>query len=367
MKIKVALFGMDKRSEDRMLTIFSMNFKDQCEHADIKHADTVIFDMDDKNVASEWAEFRLNHPDIPVIIMAQEHVELIGTTYISKPAKLAELLAALKDSSNKDISSNLNTGHNTRSAAKALQERSPKSSYNNNSGSSESFELFYNPDEFVQGQVVKAIKKANEINSNIFIKCWSNQWILISPNSNFLFQNITDSQIKTLGLVPLGGDLVYSEHPFSDDEISHMANSSTSLVKVFPIDTFLWNIAIRTARGRVPLGVSLDELFILSHWPNLTRLDYIPNAALISAFWVDQAQSINNVINQLHIPYKDVANFFSAAWANGLMKAAKRKEDFLSTPEIITTDKKKHGLFSALINKVSKNIKRGKDIQEQGE
>lgn len=366
MKIKVGLYGMDKRSEDRMLTLFSMNFKGQCEYTDIESADTVIIDMDDKNVTSEWSEFRGNHPDIPVIIMAQDHVELIGTTYISKPAKLAELLAALKVTSNKEISSNLNTNQNTHHAAKALQKRFQKPSYVDKADTSESFELFYNPEDFLQGQITKAINKSNEMNKDMFIKCWTNQWLLISPHTNYLLQNITDFQVKTLGLVPLGEELAYSEHVFSDNEISHMSSSPTNNVKIISIEQFMWNITIKTARGRAPFGSSLDELYVLTHWPNLTRLNYIPNATRISAFWVDQAQSINNIINKLHIPFQDVSTFFSAASAIGLIKPAKRNEDHLNTPDVITTDKKKHNIFSALINKVSKNIKRNKNSQSQG-
>ena len=145
-----------------------------------------------------------------------------------------------------------------------------------------------------------------------------------------------------------------------------MANAPTSTVKVISIEEFLWAITIKTSRGRVPFGSSLDELYILKHWPNLTRLRHIPNATRISAFWVDQAQSINNVIKKLHIPFVDVSTFFSAAMAIGIMKPAQRNEDQMFEPEIITTEKKKHNIFSALINKVSKNIKRSPDTNEQG-
>ena len=365
-KIKVALHGMDKRCEDRMLTIFSMNFKGQCEYTDIENSDAVIIDMDDKDIGSVWSDFRIKYPDIPVIIMATEKVDLIETIYVSKPAKLAELLTALKKSSNKEISSNLNTSQNTHHAAKALHTRFQKKSYNNKAGSNDNFELFYNPLDFLQGHISKAIDKSKEMNKEIFIKCWTDQWLLLSPNTDYLLQNITDAQIKTYGLVPLGDELAYSEHSFSDNEISYMANSPTSIVKVVSIEEFLWSVTIKTARGRVPFGSSLDELYILEHWPNLTRLRYIPNATRISAFWVEQAQSINNVIEKLHIPFIDVSTFFSAASAIGVMKPAKRKEDHLTTPEVTKTEQKKHNLFSALINRVSKNIKRNQDTQEKG-
>ncbi len=357
---------MDKRSEDRMLTIFSMNFKGQCEHSDINNADTVILDMDDKNVATEWSDFRIKYPDVSVIIMAKDHIELIGTLYISKPAKLAELLSALKKSSNKEISSNLNTNKNTHNTAKALQQRFQKSAHNIPE-SSDNFELFYKPEDFLQGQVVQAIKECNKINKSIFIKCWTEQWIIIFPNSQFLLQNVNEAKIKTLGLVQLGESyekLSYSEHVFSNNEISHMINTPTSDARVTSIEQFIWDITVKTARGRVPEGTSLDDLYIIKHWPNLPRLTSILNAMRISAFWINQAQSINNIVTKLNIPQEDVLTYFSAASAIGILKPAKRKEDNLSTADIIKTDKKKHGIFLSLINKVSKNIKRNKNTDD---
>lgn len=355
---------MDKRSEERMLTIFKMNFKGQCEHTDINNADTVIFDMDGKNISTEWSEFRIKHPEIPVIIIATQFIELIGTVYISKPAKLSELLTALKDSSKKDISSNLNESHNTHNVANALHKRFEKHSQNS-ADSSDSFELFYKPEKFLQGQLVKAIEESNKMKKSIFIKCWAEQWIIVFPSTNFLMQNVSEAQIKTLGLVQMGKDMAYSEHTFSKNEISHMASSPTSSVKVISTEQFMWDITAKTARGRVPEGTSLDALYVVKHWPNLSRLSNIQNAIRISAFWVDQAQSINNVVTKLNIPQEDVLNYFSAASSIGLLKPAKRKEDQLSTPDILKSNKKKHGLFSALFNKISKNIKRTKVSDEE--
>jgi len=366
-KIKVALHGMDKRCEDRMLTIFNMNFKGQCEHTDIEQADTVIIDMDDKDVDAFWAEFRLKYPEVPAIIMATDHVDLIGTLYVSKPAKLAELLSALKESSNKEIGSNLSSALNTQSAANALHSRDQKTQSRANEMPKD-LELFYSPNNFLQGKMIKAIAKSKETEKNIFLKYWKDHWVLISPHTKFLVQNINDQQIKTLGLVQIGekGDqMAFSEHLFSDDEIAHMANTPASKVKVTPIDQFMWAITVKTARGRAPEGTSLDDLYVLQHWPNLPKLSYIPNATRISAFWLDQPQSINNIISKLKIPQEDVLTYFSAAVATGILKQAKRKEDYLCTPDVIKSDKKKQGIFSALINKVSRNISRKKDSEEQ--
>lgn len=366
-KIKVALHGMDKRCEDRMLTIFAMNFKGQCEHTDIESSDTVIIDTEGKEAENELSSFRIKHPEVPVIIMATEHIELDGTLCISKPAKLEELLSALKKSSNKEINTSLTERKITKDVANALQSRisAPKKSPESPSD----FGLYYNPEKFLQGKVTKALQKSKEMDKDIFLRCWKDHWILLSPHSPFLLQNINDNQIQTFGLVPIGDDynqLAYSEHLFSDNEISHMANTPANKVKIIPIDQFLWNLANKTARGRVPEGTSLEELYVVQHWPNLTRLLHLANASRITAFWINNPQSIMNIVDKLGIPLEDVLTYFSTAHATGVLKLAKRKEDALITPEIVKTDKKKRGIFGALIKKVSKNIIRNKadDVAE---
>ena len=112
-------------------------------------------------------------------------------------------------------------------------------------------------------------------------------------------------------------------------------------------------------------SISLDDLYIVKHWPNLPRLNYIPNATRISAFWIGQAQSINNVVTKLKIPQEDVLTYFSAAHATGLLIPAKRKEDHLSTPEVVKVNEKKQGIFSALFDKISKNIQRNKEFDDE--
>ena len=366
MKIKVALYSMDKRCEDRMLTIFKMNFNGQCEIVDVENADTVIIDMDQKNAQTEILEFRTKHPKIPVIIMAIEPVELNETIYISKPAKLAELLDAIKKSSNIEINSNLNSAANTHSAANALQNRS-QSPVRNKSVKAEDFELYYNPENFLQGKIVRAIHEGNKIQKSMFLKCWKDHWIVTFPDSDSLLRNVGDKKIQTLGLVPLGDkeeQFSYSENQFLDNEILLMSETPAENVKLTPIEQFLWNLTVKTARGRVPKGTSLDDLYVIQYWPNIPQLMYTPNAMRISAFWVDRAQSINNVVSKLGIPQEDVLTYFSAAQAIGIAKLAKRKEDLLTTPEIVKSDKKKRGIFSSLFNKISSNIKHNKNTEE---
>lgn len=362
MKIKVALYGMDKRCEDRMLTVFKMNFKGVCEHTQIDQADTVIVDMDGKNVDETWKEFRSKHPDSPVIIMSTEPVVISETTYVSKPARLNELMDALKKTSNKDVGADLGLSSNTQKVANAMEDRFKTAVKKR--GTSEKYELYYNPDKFLQGKVQAAISKSNETNQSIYIKCWSDRWIVIFPYSQYLFQNVKESQLRNLGVVQIGDEISYSEKKFSETEISDMSDTPTNQVKATPVENFIWDVTVRTARGRIPEGTSMDELYVLQRWPNLPRLSHIPNATRISAFWLDQPQSINSIMDKLAIGFEDVFTYFSAASAVDLLKRAKRNEDHLVKPEVLKVENKKKGIFAALMSKVSKNIVHKKDDED---
>lgn len=365
MKINVALYSMDKRCEERMLTVFKMNFKGLCVHTDIDDADVVLIDLDDKNSEKTWKEFRHKHAEIPAIIMATAQVNFPGAVYISKPAKLTELLNALKKASNKDIGTELglNSTLATHKAANALEGRTTPAARKKETA--DNYDLYYNPEKFLQGKVLNAIKRSTDIDQSIFIRCWADRWIIVFPNSNYIFQNVKESQLRNLGLVQVGEDISYSEKIFSDEEIMGMSDVPPSQVQLTSTEKFIWDVSVRTSRGRIPEGTSLEEPYVLHRWPNLTRVSHIPNATRISAFWLDQPQSINHVVEKLSIPFEDVLTYFSAASATGLLVKAKRNEDNMVKPEVINVENKKRGIFAALMHKVSKNIVRNESTAQE--
>ena len=359
MEIKVGLYGMDQRSVDRMLTVFKMVYKGQCIATEIEDADTIIVDLDGKDTAQEWKIFREKFPDKPAVIMTESQVDIENTPYVTKPAKLPELLEALKQTSNKSIAATLNvtSSNKTHKAAESLHDRLMANSSDNHVDSATSTnndEIYYRPEKFVQGKVFLAIRKANVEKRSIFIKCWSDRWIVISPGIDYLFENIKECQLRQLSLVKLDDGVAISEETLSDVQITQMANTPPNEIKSTPMYKFMWDISVRTARGRIPHGTSIDDLYVLQRWPNLTRLAKIPNAMRMSAFWIDQPQSIKNVAEKLGVDIKEVFTFFSAATAAGLMILAQRKSDKLVKPESVSVDKKKKGILSAIMRKIGK-------------
>ena len=359
MSLKVGLYKMDERSESRLRIIFKMVYKNQCYITDISKSDVVILNVEKENPYDLIKDFSAKFENKAFILLADEMINIDNIRCVIRPIKLPDLLDSLKnptkpnpsqDSIQKVESSKIADNKNYSLPANKNKERSKETKEMPVSKNS-----YYDPQKFLQGKVANAIEKANRLNKTVFLRCWSHRWILISPSSDFLVENIKERQLTSLGLINTENnqDIIFKEESFAQDHMSTMSETPVKDVKATPIDKFIWDIAARTARGRLPCGESPDDIYILKRWPNLTRISQIPNSMKISAFWVDQPQTINNIASSLNIPIKDVFTFFSAGYANGLIKKAKRKQDKLIKPEILETTKKKRGLFSAILRKLT--------------
>lgn len=349
---------MDERSAGRLRIVFRMVYQNQCVIAEIEKSDTVIVNVEKQSAETVLSEFKENYPDKPAILLCDSDVSIDGIKCITRPFKLPELLESLKQTSllhSEQITAS--AIKNARQTASSLESKLTLESDNNKPVKTIAFEnkdVYYQPDNFLQGKVTSAIKKANKQNISVFLRCWSHRWIVVSPSSGFLVENIKERQLTNLGLVNTDSDVVFREESFSEKQMLAMSETPLKEVKVTSIQKFIWDIAVRTARGRIPQGTSRDALYILEQWPNLTRLAKVPNSMRISAFWLEQALTINDVVKKLNIPVKDVFTYFSAASAAGLIKQAKRQEDRLLEPDISKVNKSKKSLFSAILRKLGK-------------
>ncbi len=348
---------MDERSAKHFRITFKMVFKGQCVVTEISDADAVIVYSEKQNAKTVVAEFEELYPEKPFIILSDELVEIKTYQCVTRPAKLSQLLEALKQTIShlpSDSSPKPSIDNTHKLADTSAQKIKPLAKKNNFANKSKATygDIHYQPKFFLQGKIIDAVKRVNQQNKSVFLHCWSHRWILICPSTDFLVENIKERQLRSLGLV-IDNDILFNEANFTHEKIALMAETPINEVKVTSIQKFIWNIAVRTARGRIPLGTSCDSLYVLKRWPNLTRLLKIPNAMRISALWLDQPRSITSIAEKLAIPIKDVFTYFSAASATGLIVMAQRREDKLTVPDVTLVKENKKGLFSALINKLS--------------
>lgn len=359
---------MDERSAGRLRIVFKMVYKGLCVVSELEDADCVIVNVENSTPEKRLTEFHRSYPGKATIILSDEPVTMAGITCLTRPFKLPELLEALKSASASQLSNASATNNRAKKTAESLHNKTSKikSKDSKKDKNKKNPSIYYQPSSFLQGKVTAAIEKAKQQNTSLFLRCWSHRWIVVSPSSGYLVENLKERQLSNLGLIKTGSDIVFREESFSEEQMAAMAETPTKEVKVVSIQKFIWDIAVRTSRGRIPEGTSIDSPYVLKQWPNLTRLAKVNNSMRISAFWLDQPQSINGVANELKIPIQDVFTYFSAASATGLIKKAKRREDKMFKPDAAKVASEKKGLFSAILRKLERfsstddtQIKRG--------
>ena len=104
--------------------------------------------------------------------------------------------------------------------------------------------------------------------------------------------------------------------------------------EIFSREAFLWRLALQTYRGMIPEETDPNERVYLSHWPNMTRLDPIPDGLRIAALWNRMPVDLAYTARALKIPQRHVFLFYAAANAIGLAGPARRASNYLFEPEL---------------------------------
>jgi hypothetical protein len=141
------------------------------------------------------------------------------------------------------------------------------------------------------------------------------------------------------------GDFVAKR--LSDIDVARLAHAGTPGRN---IDELLWHAALYASDGRLIKGCRRDDVVLLKHWPNLTRVDATPNAVRIAALLTRFPTTVSLGYRLLKVPVEEMNTFYSAAHAAGWAIAVNRK------PELATdTELKAHrsrGLLGQILERV---------------
>lgn len=373
--IGIALFGMDERSISRMTTIFKMVFKGRCELVSGEKAKLGIVDLDDDNAA--WDTFRNQYPDLPAIVMSESPREIKDTIYVSKPAKLDLLwdsifnivtgLPATVSSSETDNVVSLkekqqavinNASIKNAGVSSAAGMMSSKTETVNTvrktvqkSGPKDIADIYFNPDDYLLGRMVASIKENVDQECVIDVKCWRDRKLVLVPSQNKAYTDLKDNQLKNLGVATIGEEYrveISTEHRSVTDKDVHKLTS-------MPLDYLVWDLALRTARGRLPEGIQPSSIHYLRCWPNFTRLPSTPNGIRIAALWAGKPRSLHDIAENLDISHEDVFSFYSAAAMTCMAGGAARQVDNLVAPaKVQKKEVTRRGLLSSILRQISK-------------
>ena len=92
-------------------------------------------------------------------------------------------------------------------------------------------------------------------------------------------------------------------------------------------EALFWRLALLTYQGGIPDDIlPLDRVY-LTYWPNLTRLDPIPDSLRIASLWSRMPADLDWTARALGIPQQHVLMFYAAARAIGLAGPERRRSN----------------------------------------
>ncbi|MEJ2141298.1 MAG: hypothetical protein P8Y24_02905 [Gammaproteobacteria bacterium] len=375
--IGVGLFGMDERCTARMTTIFKMVFKGRCEHVPAEEAKLGIVDLDTEENA--WDSFRKEYPDLPAIVMSEKPSEIKGTVYVSKPAKLDVLwdsifnivtgLPRASDLNKGEESSNVvSLADNQAAATNTVVKKAGVSSAAGlmetradtvntvrktvqKPGPRDVADIYFNPDDYLLGRMAASIKENADNDCVIDVKCWRDRKLLLVPKQNKAYTDLKDNQLKNLGVATFSDEFSVEinteQRSLTEDEVQGLRS--------IPLEYLLWDLALRTARGRLPEGTQASSVHYLKCWPNFTRLPNTPNGMRIAALWAGKPRTFDDIAANLDISQEDVYSFYSAAAMTCQAGNAERKVDNLVAPDAVQKKEiTRRGLLSSILRQISK-------------
>ncbi|MFK8079675.1 MAG: hypothetical protein AB8B97_05270 [Granulosicoccus sp.] len=87
----------------------------------------------------------------------------------------------------------------------------------------------------------------------------------------------------------------------------------------FGAHSFCWLSALFSSQGRLPLGFDIDTVCSLRHWPNITRLELVPDCLEIVAAWAHEPATLPQIVEQVRCEPRHAVSLFNAARTIGVM------------------------------------------------
>jgi hypothetical protein len=141
--------------------------------------------------------------------------------------------------------------------------------------------------------------------------------ITVDGTTNLIYCEFSAEQLAGLVGQPL--DKRPKTRAFSRQEFADLQGTLEQKALVQRLDHVLWQTALETSAGRLPVGVDPAVTVYLKHWPNLTRLHRTPHALRIAALWTTKGAGLLETAQTLKIAQRHVFAFYNAALALDLI------------------------------------------------
>ena len=331
---------LDKRTRKA----FELYFRSVCENrfvltADETRANVIILDMDAVNGHQEYVYLRKNEPSKPVILLSLVHRELEETNafLIRKPIDHNDLLKILNrlaagidaetvskvethgsvDSNHAPVVSDAVYAANCLGKEELVHFVGEHADIDINKPR-EVLAVTYSPEKMFQGAVCRAVSLATKHQTPIEVVAFG-IGVVIDPAKNLAYSAVNDSVLRPLCLLETEDPPQYRrlKERFLEQDLYTLKMKKGAKLTAHDIEAFIWKISLWSSRGRVPKNTNLRACAGLTAWPNLTRLEPIPDGLRITALMMRELLPLVEVAKQLNLPQRYVFSFYSAARALG--------------------------------------------------
>jgi len=381
--INICAVGLETQFEKMLSWVFEQkatHFRLSAE----EDADACIFDFDSFHAKERWRTYRKQYPRLPTIILSLHDDVPEKQFFVKKPAdfdrfvsvlnKLEQIIeqdhqsVRLKKEPVKPREEMILRVHSVEKkplyqTSHAFEKEKIKGFANYAESSVCGFEndinlhdeqaiskVTYERDRRLQGLIEKSLETAKNSGCVNRLKGAMGE-LLLDPLNQRVLCSVKEQTLDSLMLLP-AKNLHIETQLLSPNQAKEYLKTSNIPFRYERLDSFLWEVAILTARGRVPAGTDLNAPVILMRWANFTRLMITPHALQINALWADMPCSLMETAAILKIPQRYVFSLYSAMSALNLAYATPNISPHKkrSLPSIST---EKRGLFQRLLARLS--------------
>ncbi len=358
----IALLGMNDRDRSRLELFLDHYWSSNCILVNERFADLCILDLDSLYGKKTLQQQQDLHPDRPLIVLSVHDVDINDVSLLRKPLRV-ELLKSAIDNHMKELAQRALleetpppvsepkpelkvTRHVKTSPAVAhtqiLTKRNDRRSALPNlatqariiRGSCSVIEskdfysppkdgsLYYDPNTLFQQILKSHIEQCRLDGRPTRISLSDDKYIVLLPETGTALTNLSDSKLRPRCILPVTPHQIRVDYP-GETEIRQLYDD---IEAPQDIDYLLWKVSLWSARGRLPLGIHIDSIIELKHWPNLTRLLAMPQFLRIAALWAKTPLPLSKTVEALNIEARYVCAFFSACFALELARVLPANE-----------------------------------------
>lgn len=403
--IRVAALGLEQSTYRTLQLFFQDQYKNNYVLVGEQSADISIIDLDGYHAEAVLKGHRKQYPNRPAILISVSDNDTAGAVFVRKPLQIATLTKALnkaqtsithmKATNNSQefyvkevlggkplpfVRSSDRYRGNKRPKKVVLHKTPPKTTTEpaleslpnvNDSGImyvtkpdmvfNPHNPLFmskiqYQPQDLLQSYLQHAYNEALKHQSNVQLE---GPWrpITIYYRSSEMSVRKNFRHLYALSLVRIDRKEVTITVLDEQDTPSDLKAQGKELEGelVIPVEQFLWKLALKTSRGRVPVGTDFYAPVKLIRWPNFARSAITPHSFRIAALWSKSPTSLLDTANILDIPLQYVFVFYSAAITTDLVEQhstnGRNEIPSQNVPEHARTHAQK-SIFKVLLNRL---------------